>query len=106
MAKRVIKATESSKAGIEVTENSIKLVGSNESFVVINEKGVYLGSKLSFIANTEDIRMGGMFVQTPLHQQMLPSTITTPVPNVVFNPPLSGIQEIADILAEVSQFLL
>lgn len=106
MAKRVIKATETSKAGIEVTEDSIKIVGSADSFVVINEKGVYLGSKISMVANAEDIRMGGMFVQTPLYQQMIPSTLATPIPNVVFNPPLSGIQEIADILAEVSAFLL
>lgn len=106
MARRVIKANETAAAGIEVTDNSVKLVGSDSSFVVVNDKGVYIGSKISLVANAEDIRMGGMFVQTPLHQQMIPSTLTTPVPNVVFNPPTQGLAEIAQVLAEVSAFLL
>ncbi len=106
MARRVIKANENASAGIEVTDDSVKLVGSDNSFVVVNDKGVYIGSKISFVANAEDIRMGGMFVQTPLYQQMIPSTMATPVPNVVFNPPTAGLAEIAEVLAQVSAFLL
>ncbi len=106
MSRRVFKVNSEASAGIELTENSIKLVASPSSFVVLTDKGVHLGSKLSLIANGEDIRMGGLFVQSPLYQQMIPSTMATPIPNVVFNPPLGGIQEIAEMIATVSQFLL
>ena len=84
-------ATRDSKNGFMVTPTTSIMAGSKKNFVAADSGGVYLsgGGSISFNTTSENIRMGGLFVQLNDFIRMIPSTIMTPFPPVIPFPPLS-----------------
>jgi hypothetical protein len=97
--KRVMKATDKAKAGLEVSETTMKMMGDKNNFIAVDDKGIYIKGKVSFINDGTNIRRGGLFVQMPDFTRMIPSTIVTLNPVQIPVPPISGISDIQKDLA-------
>lgn len=84
-------ATRTAKNGFMVTPTTSVMAGSKKNFIAADSGGVYIsgGGSISFNTTSENIRMGGLFVQLNDFIRMIPSTIMTPFPPVIPFAPLS-----------------
>jgi hypothetical protein len=96
---RVYKATQSSKAGIELTESATAVVGDSRHFVVVDNRGTTIKGPISLISDAMGIRKGGLFVGLNDFMHMIPSTLVTPVPAQIPMPPIQGLVGIAKDVA-------
>ena len=93
---KVWKVNEKADAGIKVSEDSISIVvGTNGSpnGIMIDETGVYINGKISITTAPEQIRINSIFVEQNKWANIFPSTVASPVPALVLNSPLSGIEQ-------------
>lgn len=97
--KRVFKASDKAEAGIELSDTTVKVMGNRDTFIAIDEKGVYIKGKVSFVNDGTNIRRGGLFVQMPDFTRMIPSNIITLNPVQIPVPPISGVTDIQKDLA-------
>ena len=109
MSKKTWKASQDATAGMQVADNSIQATvatadGVNGLFV--DESGCYLRGKLSLMVNPEQIRVGGLWVQPTGWQQMFPSTMAFPNPNLILSPPIQGISDMAQAVSWMMGLLL
>ena len=102
---KIWRASPSSDAGIMITPRGATIAGNAKNAVVADETGVYLsmGGSVSFGTTSENIRMGGLFVQMNDWIRMIPQSMMTPFPNGIPSIPLSlGIssaKELAVVIA-------
>lgn len=109
MAQKTIKARQDSESGLQVGENHITAVvntASDVNGIHIDESGVSLRGKMSLMVMPENIRVGGFWTQNTAWQQMLPSTMAFPVPNLIINPPIAGLKTMAEQVAWAQSFLV
>ena len=97
--RRVFRTHKDAKAGLELSDESAKLMGNDQVFIAVDKQGIFLKGKLSIITDGTGIRRGGLFVQMPDMSRMIPSTIVTPNPVQIPIPPVSGLQNIQKDLA-------
>lgn len=102
---KVWRATRTSSSGLQVTEDSVALVGDKEHFVLANDTGIYLSGPISLIADAANIRRGGLFTGINDFLDMIPSTILTPNPKNVPFPPIFVVRNLAEDLAYFQSFL-
>jgi len=88
---KIWRATKNAEAGFQCTPNSVALVGNKKNAVAADENGVYIsmGGSVSFGTTSENIRMGGLFVQMNDWIRMIPQTMMTPFPNCIPFPPVA-----------------
>lgn len=98
---RAWRATRDSLAGVVINKDKAILVGSPQSFVAADARGVTIRGPLSIVAMSNEIRTGGLFVSQPEFVQLVPSTLVTPQPSKLPMPPISGI---ANIIQDVAFF--
>lgn len=99
MGSKTIKTKPDSATGIRVGDDHIVASvasGGAPRGLVINESGTYINGPISMITMPEDIRVGGFWTQNTAFLQMLPSSMAFPVPHLLVNPPLEGVQEMVD----------
>jgi hypothetical protein len=105
MARRIIKASQDSLAGLEVGENFSRLSADRENLVYVDESGCYIVGKISILTEPENIRIGGGFTLPPAYKAQLPSTAVNPQPILISNSPVQGFtsfaQEVATRLGEL-----
>ena len=104
--KRVLKVTPTTDAGIEVTENSSRISGNRENFVYIDESGVYCVGPVSFLSEPQNMRIAGLFRFPTAYEMAIPSTVTTPRPMLIPDPPVEGFASLASAVAEFISELL
>lgn len=99
MGTKTIKTNPESATGLRVGDNHIIASVANSGSpkgLVIDESGTYVNGPMSLITMPENIRVGGFWTQNTAFLQMLPSSMAFPVPNLLVNPPLQGVQEMVD----------
>jgi hypothetical protein len=96
---RVIRTSESSKSSLYIEDNSISMIGNSKNFIVCDERGITLKGAISIIADSFNIRTGGLFVGLNDFVEMIPSTIVTPIPKKVPFPPIFAVKEIVKDVA-------
>lgn len=85
---RVWRVSKESTAGIEVTDKSVVIAGSRNNFIAAHENGItVMGKAINFATSSENQRHGGMFVKMNDFVKMVPTTITTPMPDQIPWPP-------------------
>ncbi len=99
---KVIRATAESDAGLEISNTGAALVGHKNNFVIADDRGITLKGNISIVADSHNIRRGGMFVGLSDFAHMIPSTAFTPVPQHIPFPPITGI---VGITTDVAFFL-
>ena len=106
MAKKALKLNPEAEAGVEVTDRNATLMADKDNFVSADQSGVYIVGPQSWLTTPENIRVAGMWVQNTAYRQMIPSTVVTPIPNLVVNPPFKGIKTIAESVALMKKLLI
>lgn len=93
-------ATSKSSAGFMVTEKKALMIADRQNYVAATPNGTVITGK-SIVLNTssENIRNGGLFVKMNDFTQMIPTTLTTPMPGQIPFPPLGLISGIVKDMA-------
>lgn len=105
---KIWRATLNSTAGFQCTPTTVVMAGNPKNAIVADENGVYLsmGGSVSFGTTSENIRMGGLFVQMNDFIRMIPQSMMTPFPNCIPFPPvalfLSSARDLVITLAALS----
>jgi len=89
MPTRTIKAEPDGEAGIVTTKNAVRMNGNKDNYVLADERGVTVNGPVSFVAGSSQMRFGGMWTMNSELQMSLPSTIATPTPVMMINPPIA-----------------
>jgi hypothetical protein len=92
---RVYKASDVSKAGLQLSEDSVSLVGNQQNAIIVNSQGVFIKGKISLVPTGEQIRQAGLFVKVPDFLSMIPSTMVTPIADQIPMPPIQGLVGLA-----------
>lgn len=83
--------------------NSVTTIGSgNMSIAVDSEGGSFVQGPLSISSSFTNIRMGGIYKFNPMNFIGLPSTMVTPIPMLLIEPP---IKEVGALLSISSMIL-
>lgn len=104
--KRVLKVTPTTDAGIEITENSSKISGDRDNFLYVDDSGVYCVGPVSFLSEPQNMRVAGMFRFPTAYEMAIPSTVTTPRPMLIADPPVEGFSNLASAAAKFISELL
>ena len=84
-------------------EGSNSILASGPNAVSINrENGVFVNGPVSFSSTIDSVKFAGTFRINPIAASGLPSTMVTPIPMFIIEPPIAGISNItaaASILA-------
>ena len=95
---KTIKTHPSSKAGVVVSENSIRSTVNEDNGIMIDERGTTITGPISFASSPNQIRVGGLFTFQNSIMGMLPSTIATPSATYMVDPP---VKQIAGLVKQV-----
>lgn len=104
--RRVFKATQDGKAGVEIANDFAVLVGDQRHFIVADDKGITLKGPVSIISDAMGVRRGGLFVGLNDFLHMIPSTIISPIPTQIPFPPISGLVNLAKDVAFFTAMLV
>jgi len=85
---RVFRVSPASKASILLENDKVSIIGDSRHFMVADERGITLKGPLSIVADSMNIRRGGLFVGINDFLEMIPSTIVTPIPQKIPYPPV------------------
>jgi hypothetical protein len=109
MGVKTWKAKQDATAGMQVTDDSVQATVSTingPNGIFVDDSGLYLRGKMSMMMAPEQIRVGGLWTQTTGWQQMFPSTMAFPNPNLIISPPLKGISDMAQAVSWMMGLLL
>ena len=96
---KIWKASDDSDAGMMVTNEGAFVVGNERNFMVAGKLGVNItGKSISFGTVSENMRVGGLFINMNDFVKMVPQTLTTPVPSQIPFPPIEfAMNVVADL---------
>jgi hypothetical protein len=109
LSRKVWKSDPNAEAGIEVRDESVTMIAGTAgapSAVRVDKSGTYIGGKVSIMSMPDQIRVGGLWVQNNPFLGMLPSTLASPIPALILNPPIQGITDLVESVAWAQGFLL
>ena len=89
MPTKTFKSDHDSEAGIIVSKNVARMNGNKNNYVAVDEKGVTINGPISFVSGSGQIRFGGLWTMNSEMSLSLPSTMATPTPVMVINPPIA-----------------
>jgi len=102
---KIWKASLKATAQFAITENAAYMVGSENRFIKVDDKGTTIYGPVSIVAGTESIKTGGMFTSLPNLVKMIPSTTFTPIPDQIPMPPINIFFDLAEDVAYFSMLL-
>jgi len=94
-----MKAEHDAEAGIVIAKNATRMNGNKDNYIMADEKGVTVNGPVSFPSGSGQIRFGGLWVMQNEMMLSLPSTLATPTPVMVINPPL---KQLAGLMADAA----
>jgi hypothetical protein len=83
------------EAGLAVAGNVARIHGNKDNYVMTSEQGTTISGPVSFVAGASQIRFGGMWTMNNELMLQLPSTLATPIPTMMINPPIKQIVSLA-----------
>jgi len=85
---RVFRSSKQAKASLLLKETSASLIGDEKNFVTCDaQAGVIIRGPVSFITDAFHTRHAGLFTGVNDFLDMIPSTMVTPNPRKIINPP-------------------
>ena len=94
MGTKTIKSDDDAQAGVVVAKTVARMHGSKDNYVSTDENGTTINGPMSFVAGSDQIRVGGLWTFNNQMLMSLPSTIATPVATMVINPPARQLAEL------------
>lgn len=92
---RVFRTSQSSPASVMVTDTSASVIGDDKHFIICDERGTTIKGPVSIVADGPGRRVGGLFVGGNDFMNCVPSTIVTPIPQLIPFPPIFAVVNIA-----------
>ena len=100
-----IKASPDSPAGVVIASNVVRMHGTEENFVMADDKGITISGPVSFVDGIENVRAGALWAFNNAMQLMIPSTMATPSPVMRLDPPIAAFARIAKDVAVMTALL-
>lgn len=94
MGTRTIKSGADAVAGIVVSSNASRMHGNKDNYVMTDERGTTINGPMSFVSGSDQIRIGGLWTMNNQLLMTLPSTMATPTPVLMINPPIKQFKTI------------
>lgn len=88
MPLKTFKAEPNSEAGITISSNTVRMNSNPSNYVMADERGITINGPVSFVAGSGQMRFGGLWTMNSELMMSLPSTIATPTPVMIINPPI------------------
>lgn len=88
---KTIKDTPEAAAGLVVGTNAARLMGKRDHYVAVDERGTTINGPVSFVSSPQQIRMGGLWTFNNPLTMSIPSTLATPSPVLIVNPPVKQV---------------
>ncbi|RLC99696.1 MAG: hypothetical protein DRI46_09020 [Chloroflexi bacterium] len=98
---KMLKDNVEGEAGVAVSSNVVRVHGTKENYVAVDEHGTTINGPVSFVAGTEQIRFGALWTMNSELNLSIPSTLATPTAVMIVDPPvkqLAGIMEAAVLM--------
>jgi hypothetical protein len=96
---KTIKSHPSAKAGVVVSESTVRATAQEDNGLMIDERGTTITGPISLASSPNQIRIGGLFTFQNSIMGMLPSTIATPSPMYMIDPP---IKQVANLVKQTA----
>ena len=103
---KVFRSSNTAKAGIMVRDEAAFVIGNDNNFIVVDNRGITMRGAESHVCMSNDIRQGGLWTQQPDFIRMLPSTIASPLPAQMITPPVVGLKDVAITVAFFAAMLV
>ena len=103
---RVYRSSKTSKAALEMSEDTAVLAGDSRHLVVVDSRGTTIKGPISIIADAMGVRRGALFVGINDFVHMIPSTMMTPIPQQIPFPPVHGLTNLATDVAFFTSLLI
>jgi hypothetical protein len=88
---KVIKSSIGSLSHAEFNDSNIRIASGTMSMVVDKDGGNYFQGPVSFSSPFTSMRFGGIFKFNPMLFLGIPSTIVTPMPTFIIDPPIKNL---------------
>lgn len=102
---KVMKSTPGSSSGVVAADTYAQLMSGPNSISTTNDSGNFINGPLSISSGIDSIKVGGIFRFNPILGSGIPSTIITPVPVLLIDPPIRNLTSMAGIAAMMSSIL-
>ena len=102
---KMIKQHPSSKAGVVVSESTVRATVNEENGLMIDERGTTLTGPLSLATSPNQIRVGGLFTFQSSIMGMLPSTMATPNAMYMIDPPVKQVGKLVKQVALIGALM-
>lgn len=88
---KILKETANSSSFVMVEADNSIIASGPHSVATNRDGGVFINGPLSISSSVDNVKFAGMFRINPLTASGLPSTMMTPIPTFVIEPPIKGI---------------
>lgn len=105
MGTKTTKSTPNSTSGIVVSENAIRINGSEDNSVTVDENGVTINGPISIPSGSNQVRYSALWTMNTEIALSLPSTMATPTPVMVIDPPVKQISNLVKDASVMIQLL-
>lgn len=95
MPEKIFKSEWDAPAGVSIGSECARMHGNDHNYVQIDSVGTFVSGGVSFLSTMPQIRTGAMWTFNNNFAMSIPSTLGTPSPTLVVNPPIKQIQSIA-----------
>ena len=99
MGTKTIKSDADSVAGVSISKTSVRSHGNKDNYVMTDERGTTISGPVSFVSGTSQMRFGGLWTLSNQMMLSLPSTMATPTPTLMINPP---VKQFANVMKDAA----
>jgi hypothetical protein len=104
---KILRAAPRAASQVFVTSHSVEMGASSDGETAVGvgvhaDKGVVLRGRVGIAAMPQDISIGGCWIMNPMMLSCLPSTVGTPIPTLLFAPPLGSIRTLVTSVTAMS----
>ena len=96
---KVLKASAGSSSMVIAGEGYSQITSGPVSVTASRDEGVFINGAVSFTAQVDNIKIGGIYKLNPLLSTCMPSTMITPIPTLVMDLPIKNLASISGIAA-------
>ncbi len=85
---KLVKENPDSDAGVVVSDTVVRVTVKEDNGIMVDERGTTISGPISLVNGTNQIRVGALWSFNHPMQLTLPSTIATPSPTLMIDPPV------------------
>lgn len=99
MDPKFLKTHPKSNSGVVVGDNTVRMNSGEDVGINLDERGITFAGPISFVNGINQIRVGGLFTFNQTVLLTLPSTIATPTPVLMIDPP---VKQVASLMKQAA----